>query len=41
MGKHTQIRIKTETREQLKSLGRKGDTYDNIINMLLNHNDSL
>ena len=31
----TTIQIKPDTRDKLKALGGKGDTYDNIINELL------
>jgi len=33
--KSTTIRIKTETKEKLESLGRKGQTYDEIVKKLL------
>jgi len=29
------IRIKKETRDKLKAIGKKGETYDDIINILL------
>jgi len=29
------IKIMKETRERLKALGRKGETYDDIINHLI------
>jgi len=29
------IKIMKETRERLKALGRKGETYDDIVNRLL------
>lgn len=32
---HTTIIIKKETREQLKKLGKKGETYDHILQRLL------
>jgi len=31
----TRIPIKISTREKLKRLGRKGETYDDIINRLM------
>ncbi|UCH31373.1 MAG: hypothetical protein JSV05_07710 [Candidatus Bathyarchaeota archaeon] len=31
----TSIKIKKETRDVLKSVGKKGETYDDIINRLL------
>ena len=34
--KDTTIRVKQTTKEKLKMLGSKGETYDEIINMLLN-----
>ena len=33
--KLTTIKIKLQTRDALKSVGRKGETYDEIINRLL------
>ena len=37
MGKEnmTTIQLSTETRDQLKELGKKGETYDEIIKKLL------
>lgn len=35
MVKITTIKLKPETREMLKSVGNKGQTYDDIIRMLL------
>ena len=32
---HTCIQLKTETRDRLKSIGKKGESYDAIINRLL------
>ena len=29
------IKIRLETRDRLKDMGKKGDTYDDIINRLL------
>lgn len=38
-GEMTQIRISTSIRDSLRELGKKGDTYDDILSMLLqNHN---
>jgi predicted CopG family antitoxin len=31
----TVIKVKKETREMLKSLGRKGESYDDIIRRLI------
>lgn len=31
----TSIKIKKETRDVLKGIGKKGETYDDIINRLL------
>ena len=31
----TTIQLSTETRDQLKELGKKGETYDEIIKKLL------
>ena len=31
----TTIKVKKETRDVLKSVGKKGETYDDIINRLL------
>ncbi len=31
----TTIQVRPETRERLKELGKKGDTYDEIINRLI------
>jgi len=33
--KYTSIRVKASTAEQLKSIGRKGESYDNVIEWLL------
>ena len=35
MTKLTTIRIDTETREGLKDIGKKGDTYNDIIHNLI------
>ena len=32
---YTTIRIRKDTREKLKRMGRKGETYDEIINRLI------
>jgi hypothetical protein len=32
---YTSIRIKPETRDRLQKAGRKGETYDQIVNRLL------
>ena len=31
------IRVKLDTREKLKDIGSKGETYDDIINDMLEH----
>lgn len=33
----TTISLDTETRDRLKSLGRKGETYDELVNRLIDH----
>lgn len=35
MSKQVQIKIREETREWLKDAGKKGETYDQIIQKLL------
>jgi hypothetical protein len=35
MNKYSTILIKSTTREQLKEVGRKGQTYDQLLNELL------
>jgi len=35
MSDWTYIRIKKETAQRLKELGKKGETYDEIINRLI------
>lgn len=35
MGELTQIPVKKETRQRLRDIGRKGMTYDEIINLLI------
>lgn len=37
----TSIQVKKTTRDKLLALGRKGETYDYIINKLLEKNDTL
>jgi len=36
---HTTIWIKKQTLEKLKKIARYGDTYDKLINRLLDKND--
>lgn len=31
------ITVKPETRDSLKAIGKKGDTYNDIVDMLLRH----
>lgn len=33
------IRLERETREKLKNLGKKGETYDDVINKLIKETD--
>lgn len=33
----TTISLDTKTRDRLKSLGRKGETYDALLNRLIDH----
>lgn len=40
MRKVTTIKLQPETRDALASIGRKGETYDDIIRMLLQTYDS-
>jgi predicted CopG family antitoxin len=35
--KITTIQISKETRDELKELGKKGETYDEVIKKLLEH----
>jgi len=35
----TTIRISVETRDKLKKIGRKGETYDDIIKRLLDRKE--
>ena len=37
----TTIQITTETREKLKRFGHKGESYDNIIERLMNYCEEL
>ena len=37
MSEITTIKVKKETREQLASIGRKGETYEDIIQRLLKY----
>ena len=37
MQKYTTIRLRKETVEKLKELGKKGETYDEIITKLIKH----
>ncbi len=39
LGKVTTIQVKDETKHRLEMLGRKGDTYDDVIRKLLNNYD--
>lgn len=34
---YTTIKISKANKERLKSIGRKGETYNDIITLLLNH----
>ncbi len=42
MAKHeiTTIQINKLTKEKLKQLGKKGDTFDDIINKLMNNGET-
>ena len=40
MEKLANLKINIETREALKAIGRKGETYDAIIRRLLKQNES-
>lgn len=33
----TTISLDAETRDRLKALGRKGETYDELVNRLIDH----
>ena len=37
----TTIQIQNETREKLKMFGHKGESYDNIIERLMNYSEEL
>ena len=37
----TTIQVKTETREKLKRFGHKGESYDDIIERLMNYLEEL
>jgi len=37
VSKKTTIWVSVELRERLKQLGKKGDTYEDILNRLLDH----
>lgn len=39
LGKVRTIQVKDETKHRLERLGRKGDTYDDVIRKLLNNYD--
>ena len=34
---HTSLRIDTGTRDRLKEIGKKNESYDTLINRLLDH----
>ncbi|MCK4669124.1 hypothetical protein KAT21_03270 [Candidatus Bathyarchaeota archaeon] len=36
-GKYSSIRVRRSTLDELKSIGRKGETYDDVICWLLAH----
>ena len=36
---NTTIKLKTETRNRLKNLGSKDQTYDEIVNQVLDQNE--
>ena len=40
MGNHSTILIRITTRERLKQMGKKGQTYEEIIDRLLRHNEN-
>jgi hypothetical protein len=40
MGYQTTIIIRNLTRERLKEIGKKGQTYDQLINQLLDSNNT-
>lgn len=35
----TTIQVKTETKEKLKEIGKKGESYDDVINRILERRD--
>jgi len=35
----TTIQVKTETKEKLKEIGKKGESYDDVINRILEKRD--
>jgi len=37
MGEMTTIQIRKETRTEIKEFGKKGETYDQVINKLMNN----
>jgi len=37
MGRITTVQVKETTRNKLRDLGKKGDSYDDIIERLLSH----
>ena len=41
MGKYVHIRIKADTAERLKALGRMGDTYDDVIRRLIEEHEKM
>lgn len=41
MSMETSIRLKAETRDELKKLGRKGETYDDVIKRLISDHKEL
>ena len=41
MAEGTTIWVKRSTAERLKSLGRKGETYDEIINRLIDEHEKM
>lgn len=41
MAKETTIRVKTQTKDRLDEHGKKGDTYDDIVNKLLDTVESV
>jgi len=39
MSQNTTIKLRNETRNRLKSLGSKDQTYDEIVNVILDQNE--